>query len=201
MRRRFISLAGGLGLALALSAAASAQTPPPAPPVAPPRAAVADPVVDPNSRVTTGQAPVVGGNAAGARERALEDAIRQAVDLTINDLVDPQARAVDVQYQSNGGAVIRMEVRFADWLEDPEAPTTTLSVRDAHLTAAPRAVVGGQEISLGAATYRVGSPPAEAGARTARVDHSGRLVLDGGGELAAKLAHGVALIYVQKVLR
>jgi hypothetical protein len=34
----------------------------------------------------------VGGNAAGARERALEDAIRQAVDLTINDLIEPQAR-------------------------------------------------------------------------------------------------------------
>ena len=34
----------------------------------------------------------MGGNAAGARERALDDAIRQAVDLTINDLVEPQAR-------------------------------------------------------------------------------------------------------------
>jgi hypothetical protein len=88
---------GALGLALALSAAASAQTPAPAAPVAPPRVPVAEPVVDPNSpnsRVTTGQAPVVGGNAAGARERALEDAIRQAVDLIINELVvDPQARA------------------------------------------------------------------------------------------------------------
>jgi len=90
-----ISSLGTLGLVFALSAAASAQTPPPALPVAPPRPpGVADPVVDPNSRVTTGQAPVVGGNAAGARERALQDAIRQAVDLAINDLVtDPQARA------------------------------------------------------------------------------------------------------------
>ena len=87
-------MAGGLGLVLAAFARASAQTPPPAPPVAPPRAPVAEPVVDPNSRITTGQAPVVGGNAAGARERALEDAIRQAVDLVINDVVvDPQARA------------------------------------------------------------------------------------------------------------
>jgi hypothetical protein len=112
-----------------------------------------------------------------------------------------RARAVDVQYQSNGGAVIRMEVRFADWLEDPGAPTAALAVRETHLAAAPRAVVGGQEISLGAATYRVGSPPADAGAHPARVDHSGRLVLDGGRDLAAKLAHGVALIYVQKVQR
>ena len=112
-----------------------------------------------------------------------------------------RARTADVQYQSNGGAVVRMEVGFADWLEDPAAPTTTLAVRETHLIAAPRAVVGGQEFSIGAATYRFGSPPADAGARAARVDHSGRLVLEGGAELAAKLARGVALIYVQKVLR
>ena len=97
MRRLFgISSVGALGLAFALSASALAQTPTPAAPVAPPRPPGTEPVVDsssPNARVTTGQAPVVGGNAAGARERALEDAIRQAVDLIINDIVvDPQAR-------------------------------------------------------------------------------------------------------------
>jgi hypothetical protein len=134
----------------------------------------------------------LGALAAGGGHKLDPDRIDRALN---------RARSVDVQYQSNGGAVIRMEVRFADWLENPDAPTTALSVRDAHLAAAPRAVVGGQEISLGAATYRVGSPPAEVGARTARVDHSGRLVVEGGGELAAKLARGVALIYVQKVLR
>jgi len=95
VRGSSISIAGALGLMLALSVPAPAQVPAPAAaPVAPPRAPAAEAPVDPNSRVTTGQAPVVGGNAAGARERALEDAIRQAVDLTINDLVvDPQARA------------------------------------------------------------------------------------------------------------
>jgi hypothetical protein len=112
-----------------------------------------------------------------------------------------KARTMDVQYQSNGGAVIRMEVGFADWLEDPGAPTTALTVHEAHLVAAPRALVGAREISLGAATYRLGQPPADAGARAARIDHSGRLLIDGGADLAAKLARGVALIYVQKVLR
>src|SRR5580704_2754823 len=107
-----------------------------------------------------------------------------------------KARSTDVQYQSNGGAVIRMEVGFADWLEDPGAPATALVVREAHLAAAPRAVVGDREIVLGEANYRVGPPPADAGARAARVDHSGRLVIDGGADLAAKLARGVALIYV-----
>ena len=94
MKTLFISSAA-LCLALAFAAAALGQTPAPAAPPRPP--GVAEPAVEPgspNSRVTTGQAPVVGGNAAGARERALEDAIRQAVDLVINEIVvDPQARA------------------------------------------------------------------------------------------------------------
>jgi hypothetical protein len=112
-----------------------------------------------------------------------------------------RARATDTQYQSNGGAVVRMEVGFADWLDDPAAPPMVLSVREAHLGAAPKAVVGGQEIALGAATYRTGAPPADAGAHPARLDHAGRLVIEGGAELAAKLARGPAVIYVQKVLR
>lgn len=99
MKRQFgISWLGALGLAFALSAIASAQAAAPAAPVAaPPPPGVGEPLGEPsspNARVTTGQAPVVGGNAAGARERALEDALRQAVDLIINELVvDPQARA------------------------------------------------------------------------------------------------------------
>jgi hypothetical protein len=112
-----------------------------------------------------------------------------------------RAHATDTQYQSNGGAVVRMEVGFSDWLEEPAQPPTVLSVREAHLGASPRAVIGGQEIALGAATYRTGAPPADAGAHQARVDHAGRLVIEGGAELAAKLARGPAMIYVQKVLR
>ncbi|HEY6476444.1 MAG TPA: hypothetical protein VI456_07655, partial [Polyangia bacterium] len=110
-----------------------------------------------------------------------------------------RVRATDVQYQSNGGAVVHMEVAFADWLDDPAAPPTVFSVREAHLAASPRAVVGGQEIALGAATYRTGAPPADVGAHLARVDHAGRLAIEGGTELAAKLARGPVLIYVQKV--
>jgi hypothetical protein len=40
---------------------------------------------------------VVGGNAAGARERALDDAIRQAVELALADLVEPAARAAQAK--------------------------------------------------------------------------------------------------------
>ena len=39
----------------------------------------------------------MGGNAAGARERALDDAIRQAVDLAIADMLDPPTRAAQAK--------------------------------------------------------------------------------------------------------
>jgi hypothetical protein len=68
---------------------ARAQTAPP-PLTAPPPAEA--PVGEPGMRMVTGQAPVVGGNAAGARERALDDAVRQAVDQTLGELADPQTR-------------------------------------------------------------------------------------------------------------
>ena len=81
-------------LALLICARAAAQVPPavPAPPAPPPTSPA-----DPGARVATGQAPVVGGNAAGARERALDDAIRQVVDQVITELTDPQTRAAQAK--------------------------------------------------------------------------------------------------------
>jgi hypothetical protein len=81
-------------LALLVGGRASAQVPPSA---APPTASPAAPPADPNARVATGQAPVVGGNAAGARERALDDAIRQVVDQALAELTDPQTRAAQAK--------------------------------------------------------------------------------------------------------
>jgi len=78
-----------LALALAAPPVARAQPATSAPPPGPP----ATPVLAPGTKLVSGQAPVVGGNAAGARERALDDAIRQAVELTIAEIVDPAARA------------------------------------------------------------------------------------------------------------
>jgi len=125
----------------------------------------------------------------------------RSLDHTLIERALGRARSTDVQYQSNGGAVVRLEVGFADWLEDPGAPTTALALHEARLDAAPAASVAGREITIGAAVYRTGKPSADAGAHPAHVDHHGRLVIEGSGELAAKLAHGVALIYVQKVSR
>jgi hypothetical protein len=81
-------------LALLLGGRATAQVPPAAPP---PPASPAAAAVDPNARVATGQAPVVGGNAAGARERALDDAIRQVVDQALAELTDPPTRAAQAK--------------------------------------------------------------------------------------------------------
>jgi hypothetical protein len=112
-------------------------------------------------------------------------------------------RVVDVQYQSNGGAIVRAEVRFGDWLEPPPAPApiATLAVPAMRLAAAPAAKVGAREVRVGAAVYRVGAAPADAGAVAAKVDATGRLAVAGDGALGEKLAGGLAVIYVQKVLR
>jgi len=110
-----------------------------------------------------------------------------------------RARTVDIQYQSNGGAVTRLEVRFADWIEQKEPPTVTLTAPAMRLAAAPAAVVAGREIRVGAATFRLGPAPAGSNAVSARVDRAGRLAVEADADLASKLAGGVALIYVQKV--
>jgi len=89
---------GPAALVLLATSLAWAQTPPPAtPPPAAPPAAPPEAVLAPGERIAAGQAPVVGGNSAGARERALEEAIRQAVDQALAELVDPATRAAQAK--------------------------------------------------------------------------------------------------------
>jgi hypothetical protein len=134
------------------------------------------------------------------------------------------AQVVDVEYQSNGGAVVRLRARFGDWLAAEPQPGPALSVTEAHLAAAPALRVppagksGGKkgsketkdddaEVVIGAARYRVGAPPAGTHAIAVRIDHDGRWVLHrekgekGDKDLAEKLAGASIVIYVQKVLR
>ena len=71
-----------------------------------------------------------------------------------------RARAVDVQYQSNGGAIVRVEIRFGDWLETPRpAPNRkrgfAVAVPAMHLGAAPTARIGKRDVRVGAAVYRI----------------------------------------------
>jgi hypothetical protein len=88
------AVAAATALAIGLAeAAAHAQAPGAPPPAAaspgPPEAAPATPGL----RVVTGQSAIIGGNGAGARERALEEAFRQAVDQTLAEQLDAAARA------------------------------------------------------------------------------------------------------------
>jgi hypothetical protein len=53
----------------------------------------AAPALQPGLRVVAGQSAVIGGNGAGARERALEEAFRQAVDQSLAELLDAATRA------------------------------------------------------------------------------------------------------------
>ncbi|HVR62632.1 MAG TPA: hypothetical protein VMU50_12085, partial [Polyangia bacterium] len=119
-----------------------------------------------------------------------------------------RARTVSVDYQSNGGVLLRVEVRFADWLAIPvsEAATATapppaaaITVPAAHLAASPVARVGKQEVVVGAATYRLGSAPSSARAIAARADRAGRLSMAGDARLAEKLAGALVVIYVERV--
>ena len=92
-----------LVVALALASTVSlAQVTPTPPPIAPPAGAAppppaAAPVPAPGMRIATGQAAVVGGNSAAARDRALEDAIKQAVDAAVTELFDPATRAAQAK--------------------------------------------------------------------------------------------------------
>ena len=128
--------------------------------------------------------------------------------LTADDVARALGRAqvIDVDYQSNGGAVVRMRVPFGAWLavEPPAGPS--FSVGEAHLAAAPGIRIGGKEIVTGAARYRLGAPPAGAHAVAIRIDHDGRWLPRQKGDKAdkdftEKLAGAAIVIYVQKVLK
>ena len=107
---------------LLLSASAFAQTPAPAPSgPPPPPPAPTDVPTTPGARIVTGQAPVVGGNAAGARERALDDAIKQAVNQTIAGMLDAPTRAAQAKALKAIEAKARSFVPRYRALEEGEA--------------------------------------------------------------------------------
>jgi hypothetical protein len=115
-----------------------------------------------------------------------------------------RARAADIEYQSNGGAVIRLRVRFGDWL--PAEPTAgpVLAIDEIHLAASPALRIAGKEIASGVARYRLGAPPAGTRPVAVKVDREGRWVAKADKadkDLGDKLSGTAIVIYVQKVLR
>jgi hypothetical protein len=85
----------------------------------PPPATV--PVGQAGLRIVAGQSPVIGGNAAGARERALDDALRQAVDQALAELVDASTRAAQARAIKVLEGRARTYVRRYRTLEEGEA--------------------------------------------------------------------------------
>jgi hypothetical protein len=113
-----------------------------------------------------------------------------------------------IEYQSNGGAVATVSLRFAEVNggaspeAEPKPPTHVLSVASMPLEVAPRLVAGDEVAALSWAVYRVGAAPKAAQALTLLRDREGRLVLPRGDRrLLDKLAGEPALIYVQKILK
>jgi hypothetical protein len=79
------------------------------------------PVGQPGLRIVTGQSTVVGGNSAGARERALDEAFRQGIDQSLAELLDAPTRAAQAKAIKALGAKARTYVRRYRALEEGEA--------------------------------------------------------------------------------
>jgi hypothetical protein len=115
-----------------------------------------------------------------------------------------RSRTASVEYQSNGGAVVNLALRFAEVSgaapPDDKPPSRALAVAAMPLELAPRVTAGEDEAPLSWVVYRLGAAPAEA--VTVRRDREGRLVLPRGERrLIEKLARAPAVIYVQKIVK
>jgi len=143
------------------------------------------------------------GVAQGRLEKALADLpLGEGRKLSHDEILRAvgRARTVGVDYQSNGGAVVRLQIGFGDWLPAPPPAGPALAVGEVRLGAAPRVKVGKQEITVGAARYRIGHAPADAAAIAAKIDRQGQLTAANATGASEKLAGAAIVIYVRKVL-
>jgi hypothetical protein len=115
----------------------------------------------PGVRAGAAEVPVVGGNSAGARERALDEALRQVVGQALGELLDPQTRTAQArsikavqararsyvkryrtveEKEANGVYSVRIEAEVDDaalrraaekWTAGPPAPTGSTAGRPA----------------------------------------------------------------------
>jgi hypothetical protein len=124
------------------------------------------------------------------------------------DRADSRGRVTNVDYQSNGGALVQVTTRFGDWLssatDGPAPPVAVFAVPAMPLVAAPLVRVGGKDVAVGAARYRLGPGSPDAHALKATGDRAGHLVVGAAqrrGDDVPNLAGGVVLIFVEKVTR
>jgi hypothetical protein len=160
-----VLLSGALAAASAHAQAPAPGAPAPAPGAPAPPPAPGDVPSTPGARIVTGQAPVVGGNAAGARERALDEAIKQAVDQALAALVDPQTRAAQAKTMKAIEAKARSFVPRYRTLEEGE----TNGVYNIRLEAEVDEIALRRRLERGTAPPTTGTPAAPAKSGTAGV--------------------------------
>jgi hypothetical protein len=89
--------------------------------VAQPAEPGAQPVLQAGLRIATGQVAVVGGNSAAARERALDAALRQAVEQALGEILDAETRVVQARAIKTLEGRARTFVKRYRTLEEGEA--------------------------------------------------------------------------------
>ena len=135
--------------------------------------------------------------ARAAAEAKLQAALHElGLDKSIKDKAVLEHAAVSkVEYQSNGGVVLWLGVRFTDLIPAKAAPKA-LKVTSMPFEMVPTLVAGGKEARVASATYR----PASACPKDAtpvRRDEKGRLVLPS-SDLIDSLAGSAVVIYLEK---
>jgi hypothetical protein len=102
-----------------------------------------------------------------------------------------------IEYQSNGGVVLWLSLRFSDLVPAKAAPRA-LRMASMPFEIAPTLVAGGKDVRVAVATYR---PAADCpkDALLVRRDEKGRLVLPAGpADLIDSFAGSAVVIYLEK---
>jgi hypothetical protein len=200
LRPRFLvvaALAGALSAVAGVATQARAQpaapgsppgsapgSAPSAPGAVPPGSDAAPGGALPVGRIGAAEVAIVGGNSVSARERALTEALKQAVDQALQAVIAPEVRAAQPKLSPQILGRARSYVRRYRTLQEGELPGNLYSVRiDAEVDesalrrAFERAAGGGVSASPGAGTgtpspgaakvVLVGAGPPEAAAAAA----------------------------------
>ena len=137
-----------------------------------------------------------------ARAAALEKLRAAAGELLRGRKLDEAAglgRAIvsRTEYQSNGGVVLWLALRFSDLVPAPPA-AVSLRVATMPFALAPVVASAGKSATLGFATFRPASE-APKDAVAVRRDGEGRLIVSGGdAKLVDSLAGAAVVIYLEK---
>jgi hypothetical protein len=228
MKRGILSAAVLLAVPFLPVLAGLARAQAPAPTAPPPPGAPTEVPSTPGARIVTGQAPVVGGNAAGARERALDDALKQAVNQAVAALVDPQTRAAQAKTlkaieakarsfvpryrtleegETNGVYTIRLEAEVDELLlrrkieRGTPAPPATTATPAKTGTTAPGVLVAAADKGEATAPFVASLVTAlgSAGVR-ARAGDPGETTPAGGAQAAARASLEQAALVTAEVM-